>query len=144
MTLAIVQVVLFIIQIFGIFNVHHLVSSLVEKSRTEAQSSGTLPATTVNVDFSSLELQMKEFERRVMDTVLTVHKFPVTRSAGPVLAIPDIRESIGSIMARTGTDKISRHAYDRYYELHFKDFREKKDLQILEIGAQSGRSIQLW
>ena len=59
-------------------------------------------------------------------------------------AISASRESISTIMARVGTDKLTRHAYDRYYELHFKDFRHKKDLSLLEIGAQTGASIRLW
>ena len=53
-------------------------------------------------------------------------------------------ESIRSIMARTGTDKLTRHAYDRYYDFYFHNFRDKKDLTILEIGAHTGLSLLLW
>jgi cephalosporin hydroxylase len=53
-------------------------------------------------------------------------------------------DSIGLIMEWTGTDKSYRHAYDRYYELYFRDFRHMKGVKILEIGASTGRSMQLW
>ena len=66
----------------------------------------------------------------------------VEQTAPPPSSEP--REPISAIMARTGTDKLTRHAYDRYYDVYFKDFREKQDLTILEIGAQTGSSIQLW
>jgi hypothetical protein len=145
--LAIVQIGLIIIQLCGLFKVHHIVSFVAETSRVQNEAKSPLeatPPTSVNVDFSSLELQMKEFERRVMETVSTLPASPASPPAVPAAANPDTRESIAAIMARTGTDKLSRHAYDRYYELHFKEFRDKKDLSILEIGAQSGKSIQLW
>jgi hypothetical protein len=83
------------------------------------------------------EMQMKELKRRELERV-SLH----TAALATQPVIP--RDSIASIMARTGTDKLFRHAYDRYYEPHLKEFRDKKDLAMLEIGAQSGMSMQLW
>ena len=74
------------------------------------------------------DLKVQNLERRVVSDVIP----------------PDYRELIGAVMARTGTDKLSRHAYDRYYDQYFKAFRDKKDLMLLEIGAHNGKSIQLW
>lgn len=68
------------------------------------------------------------------------------RTANPI-DLPSVktpRETIRNIMSRTGTDKVSRHAYDRYYDFYLEKFRDKEDLMILEIGADSGQSLLLW
>lgn len=54
------------------------------------------------------------------------------------------RETIRNIMSRTGTDKLSRHAYDKYYDFYLEKYRDKEDLMILEIGADTGLSLLLW
>ncbi len=55
----------------------------------------------------------------------------------------DTRESISTIMDWTGTDKLFRHAYDRYYSRYFEEFRDKPGLRILEIGAATGHSLKV-
>ena len=56
---------------------------------------------------------------------------------------PEGRESISEIMDASGTDKLTRHSYDRYYERYFAEFRDQVDLRILEIGADSGVSLKV-
>ncbi len=58
-------------------------------------------------------------------------------------ALPEGRESIADIMDASGTDKLTRHAYERYYERIFAEFRDMADLRILEIGADSGISLKV-
>jgi len=53
-------------------------------------------------------------------------------------------KSMGELMIEAGTDKVDRHAYDRYYEQYFAAFRHKADVSIMEIGANNGNSILLW
>lgn len=96
------------------------------------------------MNISSLVSQINGLESRILNSQafhtdsLSHH---TSQNAPP---IQDARESIASIMARTGTDKLTRHAYDRYYELHLRDFRDKENVCIMEIGVQSGISMQLW
>lgn len=56
----------------------------------------------------------------------------------------DLRPSMKAVMEESGTDKLDRHAYDRYYEMYFKEFRDKQNLSLLEIGVDSGKSLRLW
>jgi hypothetical protein len=136
--LASAQVVLLFIQIFGLFNLHLHVASLVDKM-IDVHPKENWQRTAEN--FSS---QIKGLELSILDSKHIHSDSSILRTSQVVMPIQTARESIGSIMSRTGTDKLSRHAYDRYYELHLREFRDKENLCILEIGAQSGRSIQLW
>jgi hypothetical protein len=58
-------------------------------------------------------------------------------------ALPEGRESIADIMKASGTDKLTRHSYARYYERYFAEFRDMADLRILEIGADTGMSLKV-
>jgi hypothetical protein len=53
------------------------------------------------------------------------------------------RESLADLMDYSGTDKLFRHAYERYYERYFSEFRDMVDIRILEIGADSGISLKV-
>lgn len=44
----------------------------------------------------------------------------------------------------SGSDKVYRHHYERYYEPWLKDIRCKPGLKIVEIGAERGRSLKVW
>ena len=94
---------------------------------------------------AQLEETMHIIEKRLLDTI----SIPINTSSshllnGYMFEHDFHRESISSIMDRIGTDKFSRHAYHRYYEIFLQEFRDIRGLSILEIGAQSGKSIQLW
>ena len=52
-------------------------------------------------------------------------------------------QSIADLMDASGTDKLFRHVYDRYYERYFREFRHKTDMRVLEIGADSGISLKV-
>jgi hypothetical protein len=52
--------------------------------------------------------------------------------------------SFADIFNLTGTDKLYRHAYDRYYDVWFDRFISKPNLRLLEIGADSGKSLSAW
>lgn len=92
-------------------------------------------------NLTSLASRIEGVERHISSSRVTHSELSTPMHAS---TSQDSRESIASIMSRTGTDKLTRHAYDRYYERHFKEFRDKADVKILEIGADTGLSIQLW
>ena len=48
------------------------------------------------------------------------------------------------VMNTTGTDKISRHGYHWFYGPHFSQYKSKRGLNVLEIGAKEGRSAAGW
>jgi len=52
--------------------------------------------------------------------------------------------SLRSLMEKSGTDKLWRHVYDRYYEVWMARFRHLDALSLLEIGADTGNSMVLW
>jgi hypothetical protein len=56
----------------------------------------------------------------------------------------EVRPSMSEIMEKTGTDKLSTHHYEKYYETWFRSWREKPGLKFLEIGAEQGKSLALW
>ena len=61
-------------------------------------------------------------------------------------SMPESSEvSIGTLMLNSGTDKLNRHAYDRYYELYLERFRHLPNVFLLEIGAGwDGQSLPVW
>ena len=54
------------------------------------------------------------------------------------------KKSFTTLLIESESDKYHRHHYERYYETWLEPFRSKVNLSILEIGAQSGHSLQLW
>jgi hypothetical protein len=44
----------------------------------------------------------------------------------------------------SGSDKYSRHHYERYYTPWLEAYRHLPGLKILEIGARAGHSLKLW
>ena len=44
----------------------------------------------------------------------------------------------------TTTDKVTHHGYHRFYERHFTEFRDQRNLRIFEIGLARGSSTNLW
>ncbi len=52
--------------------------------------------------------------------------------------------SFKEIFKHTGTDKMWRHAYDRYYDMWLTPYIKKEGLRILEIGANTGLSLGAW
>jgi hypothetical protein len=53
------------------------------------------------------------------------------------------KSNITDIMKRTGTLKLSMHFYDRYYSRSLEEFRDMQDVRILDIGADSGKSLMV-
>ena len=51
--------------------------------------------------------------------------------------------NISNIMKQAGSEKLHRNAYDRYYELILKDFRDRPDVRILEVSTNSANSLQV-
>ncbi len=43
-----------------------------------------------------------------------------------------------------GTDKISSHGYHRFYDKELQEYKNIKDIGILEIGVESFQSIDMW
>ena len=54
-----------------------------------------------------------------------------------------MNKNIHELGLKHGTDKISVHGYDRYYQQVFENLQDKK-LNLLEIGIYYGSSIKLW
>ena len=44
-----------------------------------------------------------------------------------------------SIFKKSGTDKVTKHNYDVYYERYLKDFRHQEGFRMMEIGANTGK-----
>jgi hypothetical protein len=44
----------------------------------------------------------------------------------------------------TGTDKISVHGYHRFYERELLEFKQHKNIGIIEIGVEGYQSIDMW
>lgn len=59
-------------------------------------------------------------------------------------ACPDNLGSITKAINSSGSDKLWFHHYERYYERWLQDFRCKRGLKLVEIGAQHGRSLKVW
>jgi hypothetical protein len=54
------------------------------------------------------------------------------------------RPSFTEILVASGSDKYTRHHYERYYERWLEPLRDVRKLQLLEIGANQGHSLKLW
>ena len=80
----------------------------------------------------------------------SLHLCPVHEPCPPAALVHEpppaavAESSMSALMKESGTDKLWRHAYDRYYDLHFKEFRHKQGLTLLEIGADTGQSMRVW
>lgn len=56
----------------------------------------------------------------------------------------DQLQSFTDLEIASGSDKYSRHHYERYYERWLAPYRHKSGVVLLEIGAQYGRSLKMW
>lgn len=54
------------------------------------------------------------------------------------------RPTIAEIFNSSGTDKLWRHGYHRYYHKILAPYREMNGLRMLEIGAKEGKSLHAW
>ncbi len=54
------------------------------------------------------------------------------------------QSTFADIFRHTGTDKLTRHAYDRYYDTWFRPYASKPNMRILEIGSDRGASLSAW
>jgi hypothetical protein len=52
--------------------------------------------------------------------------------------------TLKEIFTETGTDKLWRHGYHRYYDSELLPFRETASMRVLEIGADTGISLGAW
>lgn len=52
-------------------------------------------------------------------------------------------EPLSSILDRFGSDKSEHHGYDRYYDFLLSPLRNK-NVKLVEIGVEKGRSLQTW
>ena len=60
--------------------------------------------------------------------------------------MPDIKttlETLFDLGMKYGTDKITYHRYDRYFEQFFKPF-QNENIKLFEIGIEEKRSLALW
>lgn len=62
----------------------------------------------------------------------------------PSVEIQSKTPTLGEIFRESGTDKLWRHGYHRYYETLLAPYREKEGLRLLEVGADSGYSLHAW
>ncbi len=53
------------------------------------------------------------------------------------------KANITDIMKRTATLKLAMQFYDRYYGRSLEEFRDMQGVRILEIGADSGKSLMV-
>lgn len=79
-----------------------------------------------------LSLEVAELKKVVM----SVKK----QGTGPSKTAPTM-EQLGKA---TGTDKIYRHGYDRFYNFFLEPLRNTKGLNMLEIGFNLGHSYKMW
>jgi hypothetical protein len=54
------------------------------------------------------------------------------------------RPTFATIFQASGTDKFSRHHYERYYDRWFAPFQDYPGLKLVEIGANQGHSLKSW
>ena len=54
----------------------------------------------------------------------------------------DDNHPLYSIFTKSGTDKVTKHNYDVYYERYLKDFRHQEGFRMMEIGANTGKSMK--
>jgi hypothetical protein len=57
---------------------------------------------------------------------------------------PSEAKTLTEILRNTGTDKMWRHGYHRYYEKQLAPYRHVDGARILEIGADKGPSLGAW
>lgn len=55
-----------------------------------------------------------------------------------------VAPSLATILKESGTDKLWRHGYHRYYETKLAPYRDTDGLRLLEIGAKKGKSLNTW
>jgi hypothetical protein len=67
-----------------------------------------------------------------------------TAGGSSVTSDRDLRQSLREIGLRTGTDKISHHEYDVYYQMFLERFRDRHDGAMFEIGFGQGKSLAMW
>ena len=65
-----------------------------------------------------------------------------TESHVPHITKPS--SNLEELMRASGTDKVWRHGYHRYYEDILSPFRDKEGARVLEIGVEHGRSLITW
>lgn len=63
---------------------------------------------------------------------------------GAISPTQNTEQTLEEIFKKSGTDKLWRHGYHRYYETELAPYRHIKDARILEIGADSGISLGAW
>jgi hypothetical protein len=54
------------------------------------------------------------------------------------------KKSVAEVFQDSGTDKLFRHGYHRYYETELEPYRDIDGARILEIGADTGKSLGAW
>jgi hypothetical protein len=81
------------------------------------------------------ELINRHNELVVAATTSTNAFVPSTADAGKAF--------LESLIA-SGSDKYHRHHYENYYMRWFAPFRDVRKLKMLEIGADTGKSLLLW
>ena len=64
--------------------------------------------------------------------------------AVPPSTQPSSKTSLVDLMKASGTDKLFRHGYHRFYESLLEPLRLKNGLRMVEIGVESGRSMATW
>ena len=133
---AALHTLLLLIMAMGLFHI----SNVVERFNAGVRD---VLSKTAESKCAHIQSEILSFERRVLNVVSSAYTEQRPESVNAIKE-SEKYESISTVMAETGTDKLTRHAYDRYYDIYLKDFRDKKNLNLLEIGAESGKSMKLW
>jgi hypothetical protein len=58
--------------------------------------------------------------------------------------VAEEQKSFTDLLIESGSDKFKRHHYERYYTKWLEPYRSKRNVKLLEIGAERGRSLKLW
>jgi hypothetical protein len=58
--------------------------------------------------------------------------------------VEPVLPNLTSLFSKSGSDKYYRHHYERYYEPWLSTYRHTAGIKMLEIGAQQGKSLQVW
>eukprot|EP00568_Trieres_chinensis_P008014 CAMPEP_0183308610 /NCGR_PEP_ID=MMETSP0160_2-20130417/22356_1 /TAXON_ID=2839 ORGANISM="Odontella Sinensis, Strain Grunow 1884" /NCGR_SAMPLE_ID=MMETSP0160_2 /ASSEMBLY_ACC=CAM_ASM_000250 /LENGTH=292 /DNA_ID=CAMNT_0025472471 /DNA_START=159 /DNA_END=1037 /DNA_ORIENTATION=+ len=78
-------------------------------------------------------------------TSLTAQSSPARSAAAATAASTDAGlESLAQLLKRYRSDKFWRHHYEHYYEKWFGPLRHVAGLRMAEIGAERGRSLDVW
>jgi hypothetical protein len=115
-------------------------------------SSGVFLGSFINVEYGSKYAVRSPFSMQLSKLPPTFSGKAISNCVNasdmapvaPLSGQTSTRTSLVDLMKASGTDKLSRHGYHRFYESLLEPLRLKTELRMLEIGVESGRSMATW